>query len=524
MNNAEELAKEISEEEKKANEIQNLREEIEKNKSKVPFILARYFLAKYEILTLSDNNEIFVYYEGIYGGSGDKRLAAEAEDLLGELCSSYLVNETLAHIRRSTYKSREEIQEPEDRICLANGVLNFQTMCIENHSPEYIFFNKLPVHYAESTDCPKIKKFLKEVVTEADVPALQELAGYCLFPKYPIHKAILLTGTGANGKSTFLRLLKNFLGSQNCASIPLQQLENNRFAPAGLFGKMANICADLSAKALLETGTFKMATGQDLLPGERKFEHCFFFENKAKLIFSCNYIPRSPDDSDGFFRRWLIVDFPNKFVGKEANQCLINTLTTPEELSGFLNFSLEGLKRLLQQQDFSNAASIERTREVYLRKSDSVASFRMDRILVSSEDHVPKKLLYTEYTSYCREMGYPAVPENTFHRHLQKIVRIEDYRPSLWINGKQERIQCWKGIKINTPGSPDKVDLADNADVNKVNDVNLTPYLKEEAVEDGIEWTEAVSYYLPCSAKDCGSYECKMTKEGRPLCQEHWKR
>lgn len=122
MNNAEELAKEISEEEKKANEIQNLREEIEKNKSKVPFILARYFLAKYEILTLSDNNEIFVYYEGIYGGSGDKRLAAEAEDLLGELCSSYLVNETLAHIRRSTYKSREEIQEPEDRICLANEI------------------------------------------------------------------------------------------------------------------------------------------------------------------------------------------------------------------------------------------------------------------------------------------------------------------------------------------------------------------------------------------------------------------
>jgi phage/plasmid-associated DNA primase len=83
----------------------------------------------------------------------------------------------------------------------------------------------------------------------------------------------------------------------------------------------------------------KLLKGRDL----------FFFENYAKLIFSANQIPKSPEDTDAFFRRWEIINFPNQFL-QNADKKIMKKLTISEELSGFLNFAINGLKRLLLQE------------------------------------------------------------------------------------------------------------------------------------------------------------------------------
>lgn len=141
--------------------------------------------------------------------------------------------------------------------------------------------------------------------------------------------------------------------------------------------------------------------------------------------------------------------FPNQFIGNKVDKKLLERLTTPEEMSGLLNWAIEGLKRLLEQGDFSNAKSINEVRDEYVRKSDSVASFVIDHILISFDDFVAKKQLYTHYTDYCRNNNYPMVPENMFHKELQRQVRVEDYRPNLDTNGNKQRVQCWKGINYN---------------------------------------------------------------------------
>ena len=334
--------------------------------------------------------------------------------------------------------------DPKHLIAVENGVIDLRTLEFKPHDPKYLVIQKLPVRYDPNADCPRIKKFFREVMHPEDIPVAEEMIGYCLYKDNPFHKAFCVLGDGANGKSTFLMLIRAFLGAENTTSISLQALVDNRFAIAELYGKLANIYADLPDEALKRTGTFKMVVSGDPITGERKFQPFFTFRPYAKQIFSANKLPEARDDTDAFFRRWILINFPNKFEGDKADPNILKKLTTPEELSGLLNLALKGLKRLLEQGHFSYGKTTEELREQYIRMSDSVGAFIMDEIEISSEDFIPKKELYSKYCEYCRDNKLPAVSEQTFHKKIHQYVRVEDYRPR--INGK--RVTCWKGIRF----------------------------------------------------------------------------
>jgi len=253
----------------------------------------------------------------------------------------------------------------------------------------------------------------------------------------------MLVGGGANGKTTFLGLLEAFLGNENVSNVSLQDLDANRFAAASLHGKLANIYDDLTYNDLVETSKFKMLTGESPIMADIKYRSPFTFINHAKLIFSTNKIPKVKyDDSDAFFRRWLIIVFPNTFVGNNADPGLLDKLTHKDQLSGLLNFALNGLTRLLTQGMFSKSVSTEETREQYIRMSDSVGAFCMDKIAADSDNYIEKKVLFSTYCEYCRDLKLPSVSESTFHRNIHKYVSVIDYRPRK--DGK--RLYCWKGI------------------------------------------------------------------------------
>jgi phage/plasmid-associated DNA primase len=84
------------------------------------------------------------------------------------------------------------------------------------------------------------------------------------------------------------------------------------------------------------------------LLAERKFTSPFKFVNYAKLIFSSNQIPITPDETDAFFARLIIINFPNQYLGDKADPYLIEKLTTEQELSGLLEVVLKRLPRVLK--------------------------------------------------------------------------------------------------------------------------------------------------------------------------------
>lgn len=410
----------------------------------VPKFLAEELMREYHFLTMKDTDVVYVFDDGFYQPYGEILIKQQCKARLGKEYRKNKAEEVIDYIKVSTYVNRKE--EPPNLVPLVNGILDINAMELKPYSPEYMFFNKLPVKYDPKADCPNIKQFLSEITaTEEDVQILLEVVGFCLYREYIIAKALMLVGGGSNGKSTFLNLVKTFLGKENISGRSLQDLEENRFAKADLHHKLANIYADLPDKALWRTGTFKMLTGRDTITAERKFQHSFTFENYAKLLFSANKVPEAHDDTDAFFRRWLIVVFPNQFTGEKADPHILQKLTTPEELSGLLNLVLPALKRLLEKGQFSYSKTTEEIREDYIRKSSPIAAFVMDCLEVDSDAFIAKKDLFNLFSEYCRARNIPSVTQDTFFKNLPRHVSVTDFRPK--IEGKRPSV--FKGIRFS---------------------------------------------------------------------------
>jgi putative DNA primase/helicase len=410
----------------------------------IPKLLAEELMSEYHFATMKDTDQIYVYMDGFYQPYGEVLIRQECKIRLQGEYRKNRVGEVIDYIKASTYTNRRE--ELPNLIPLENGVLNIDTMGLKPFRPEYMFFNKLPVKYDPEATCPQIKKFLFEVAgAKEDVDILIETVAFCLYREYFIAKALMLVGGGSNGKSTFLNLVKEFMGKENVSCRSLQDLEDNRFAKADLHHKLANIYADLPDRALWRTGTFKMLTGRDLIAAERKFQQSFTFENYAKLLFSANKVPEAYDDTDAFFRRWLIVVFPNQFVNDKADPYILQKLTTPEELSGLLNLALAALQRLRKTGRFSSSKATDEIRQDYIRKSSPIAAFVMDCLAVDSDAFIVKKDLFKVFAAYCRERKIPCVTETTFFKNLPQHVAVAEVRPSV----EKERVHAFKGLRYS---------------------------------------------------------------------------
>jgi len=410
----------------------------------VPKLLAEEIMSENHFITMMDNEVIYVYKDGFYQPYGEVLIKKICKEKLQKEYRKNRATEVIDYIKASTYVKRRE--EPPNLIPLKNGILDLDKMELKPHSPEYMFFNKLPVKYDPNAKCPNIDKFHREITgSKEDVQILEEVIGFCLYREYFIAMALMLVGEGSNGKSTWLNLVKTFLGFENVSSRGLQELEENRFAKADLHHKLANIYADLPDKALQRTGTFKMLTGRDPITAERKFQNSFQFVNYAKLLFSANKVPEAYDDTDAFFRRWIIIKFPNQFVGDKEDSNILERLTTEEELSGLLNKALKALKRLLKKGRFSYSKTIEEIREDYIRKSSPISAFIMDCLELDSDAFIVKKELYSLFAEYCRIRNIPSVTQDTFFKNLPRYIVVTDFRPK--IEGKRPPV--FKGIRLN---------------------------------------------------------------------------
>lgn len=410
-----------------------------------PAELERYLLACKRYVTVIDSGVTYVWNRslGIWTPNGEEAAERDAKDVLEDLYKDRYFRETLHHLRVTTYEDLNRLLTPRKLLVVANGALDLETRGLHSPNPEWFCVTRVPWKYDPDADCPAIKKFVSEVVQPEDAPVIQELFGYCLFNEYPYAKAWMMLGPGANGKSTLLELLKRFLGEENVSNVSLQDLLNKRFAPSQLYGKLANILADLTSKALKQTGMFKMLTGRDRFMAEHKYQHPFYFTNFAKLVYSANELPDTRDTTHAFWRRWMLVDFPNRFEGDDADPDILDKLVTPGEMSGLLNWAVEGLHRVWAQNGLTETRTTTETHEKWRRQVSTVYAFLDDQTEKHVSNEVPKDVLYAAYAEWCQAEDLTATTKNVFSQEMPR------WRPNVLvtrpvIGGK--RVWCWRGI------------------------------------------------------------------------------
>jgi len=462
-------------------------------------------MTKTNFAFMRDNDTGFYYDGGVYKENAERFIAAECQRLVGitPVLTEHKITEIIGHIRRSNYHDRTDFNHDPNIINVKNGLLNVITGFLAQHTPEYLSNVQIPVKYVPGVDCPAIKQFLIDIHNPEDIPTMQELFGYLLTRDYRIQKSFLGVGGGENGKSTEQRLIESFIGKDNCSHKSWQQLENNRFASSALEGKAVNMFADLPSNGVDTTTTFKMLTGGDGIDAERKFKDSYSFLNFAKLIFSTNKPPKvENEDSYAFWRRWIILEYPRQFTDKDKKPNILQELTAPSELSGLLNYALEGLKRLLVNNKFTYSRSVEDVTEYYMKAADPVYAFGAgNKCELDSNATVPKDALYDAFKAYCEQNKIPILKPNAFARALQNQIAFH-VKSTRLTDSEGGRVQCWQGIKLSSV--KDVKDVNDNSHISLIADGRTEEVTKvEKNIDNPDNPDENPVFTCVC----CGSHE-----------------
>lgn len=410
------------------------------------------WIKEYHLKTVSDTERIYHYDHGVYLDDGETVLKERIEAEFGDETNDRLVKDIVGKVKRRTYVDRDLFNN-KPIINIKNGLLDLETLSLQPHTPEYLSTAQLDVNYNPEASAPAIREFLIQVAQSKDIPLIEEIIGWLLWTDYNVHKAVMLLGIGRNGKGTLLRLITAFLGKRSISNVTLQELVGDRFAKADLYGKLANIGGDLPSKDLSDTSAFRNLTGGDDNRAQEKYRPAFNFRNKAKLLFSANVLPRSPDDTYAFYSRWILIEFLNVFDTQKgtADPDLDAKLQTPEELSGLLNIALEGLKRLKANRwMFSYDKTVENVEIMYKRNANPVYAFLLDECEPGDEtDYIEKTAFWNRFNEYVKKHNLRPISITKFGKLLkdQTEIPISDFRP--WVE-HGPRPMCWQGVKFKT--------------------------------------------------------------------------
>lgn len=278
----------------------------------------------------------------------------------------------------------------------------------------------LACDYDEHAEAPRFLAFVAEVLPDPAVRSLvQEYVGYTLMPDTRFQKAQMWLGIGANGKGTLAQIIAA-LHEKVCA-VGLDNLQG--FALAGLLG--ASLVYADETPLRIEEQRLKTLISGDLIQIDRKYRDPLSLRPSAKWIVSANQIPAISDQSVGFWRRWHVVPFPIHIPDTEQRPTLAREIIATE-LSGVLNWALEGLGRLLARGKFPPLpAEVQAAVDAGKRETNSVMAWVQDvEPEVTSTAETPKDVVYQHYQGWCRQNGMGAVSSERFWQRLRQIMEF----------------------------------------------------------------------------------------------------
>jgi P4 family phage/plasmid primase-like protien len=428
-------------------------------------------IAEYHLKTLSDTQEIYYYNNsnGIFVPNGESILMMRIESDLGRddpndpestRLSNHDFNERIGHIKRRTQTSRASLNPNIEWLATTDCMINLKTEETQPFNPKFMCTTQIPVYYNQGYptgkfadffrlvegDTSKITKFLNDIMSPRDVNQFLDFLAYCLWRDYPHNYWMLLHGAGFNGKSILLNLIERFLGKDNASGETLDRLLHRDFSIANLFGKMVNVDADVSADMILDnTGIIKKLTGNDLHPGEFKHKTPFKFRNYAKLIFSCNRIPKNTDDTTAFFRRLIIINFTQQFLGEKEDPHIIDKISTQEELTALLHKLIPRLRRILRD-GFKKLTDevLTENYDKYTLGSDPVKYFCEKALELDPQSRVPKLEMYEHYDRFCKAKGLTIESSTLLSMKLTRDMRLESGKTRV----QGESVRYWRGVRL----------------------------------------------------------------------------
>ena len=369
------------------------------------------------------NHQLHIYRDGIYV-SNQKSLENEMIKLIPNLKRANRA-EVLSYLDVLIHENTP--MSSANYIAFRNGIYNLFDDSFEDFSQDKIIVNKLDWDYNPEAYSEIADKTLNKLACEDEQirTLLEEVIGYSFFRRNELRKAFILIGDKANGKSTYLDMIKTLLGDDNTSALDLNEL-GDRFKTAELFGKLANIGDDIGDEFIPNPAVFKKLTSGDWLNAERKGQDPFDFNSYAKLLFSANNVPRIKDKSGAVIDRLIIIPFNATFSSNDPDfdPYIKYKLRSDECMMYLINVGLKGLKRVIANRKFTTCDKVQKQIEEYEEHNNPVILFfkEIDEDQIVNE---PTKKVYRLYQEFCIANSFQAMSNIEFSRQVKKRLDME---------------------------------------------------------------------------------------------------
>ncbi len=392
----------------------------------MPALLARAIMEDMDIV--SDPESGLVYrWEGRFWEPYDRDYIEQKALVMleDEASSSRAADVANMVCKLSTLPQGRSLNDFKDLVCLQNGMFDLVTGEVSPHDKKYYATHMLPIDFdpAHVPDCPAWKRCLKQWnPAPAVVRELQKFFGYCLTRETRYERMLLLYGPGGDGKSTVMKILRAMVGEQNCSHIPMGRLED-QFYLSRLVDKLVNMSTEVEAKAM-QSMEMKAIVSGDAICASFKNQTPFDFEPFCKLVYSTNRLPKMLDNSDGFFRKIMIIEFSGQFVKKgSANIFLFDELLG--ELPGIFAWALAGLV-MLREEGFSAVAEMQNSLQDYKRMNNNVLYYIEQHVEADPAGKASKAAVYEDYAKRCRYWNLMPIGEPSFRREFLRLIEEKD--------------------------------------------------------------------------------------------------
>lgn len=298
------------------------------------------------------------------------------------------------------------------------------------HSPEHRARFAYPFLYSESAEPTRLLAFFDEVWRDDDdrqekVALVQEYIGASLLglaTRY--QRAIVCVGDGANGKGVLTTIIEAIMPEGSCAHVPPQDM-HQEYRRAMLAGKLLNIVSELPETDILDSESWKAIVAGDPISAREIRKEPFDFKPIAGHIYAANRLPGTADQTGGFWRRLIVLQFNRVFRPEEQDPTLAATILR-EERRAIVSWALRGAQRLLAHGGYTLPASSRDALTTWQLSTDQVRAFLEERTLPLSPDDplargdTPQQL-YASYRSWATDNGHRPLSSSKFRDRMRLL-------------------------------------------------------------------------------------------------------
>ncbi len=353
----------------------------------------------------------------------------------------------LAETEREVIVMPDELDRDPWLFSCTSGSVDLRTGELRAHQRDDLLTKRSGTSYNPNAKCPMFESFLDKIMngnSELKV-FLQTAIGYSLTGLTREQCVFILHGTGANGKSTLLEILRELFGDYAMNSDFTTFAVRDRTGASGDLARLAGArfvtAIETEPGEKLSLSRIKQVTGGDRVTARHLFQSEFEFTPQFKLFLAVNHKPHVRSTDHAIWRRIKLIPFRVTIPDAEQDKDLLEKLRA--ELPGILAWAVQGCLKW-QKPGLQTPSDVEEATQEYREDTDRLHGFIEDCCERYDDAETPLSDLYESYCAYCDKNHEKAMSKNQFATSLTE----RGFEP---VRFGKKRTRSRKGIRLIAP-------------------------------------------------------------------------